>query len=508
MVSTYTTRNRIEKQGTGDNPNTWGARLGNWADMMDESVDGYLAVDVAGAVDTTLTVANASTDQSRPRVLKLTGAITAAKAVICPAVHKNYLIWNATTGSFALTLKPSGGTGITIPQGYKGVVYTDGSTMFQVTPWLNATGTLQVDTDGAARTDVPRIGQLQDGASFLGSGTFGGTANALTITLAPAITAYVAGMRIRAKIAATNTTVGGTLDANSVAPTAIERTPGVPIQPGDLVLGSDAEFVYDATTPSWLISGWHLAAVATAFAPTPTIKGLGGATAADTEHDITTAAGWAWDSTYASRMNLASAITKQIDNSWSVGDAAGGMDTGSVAADTWYARHLIQRSDTGVVDVLFSLSDTGPTLPANYDYFRFIGWHLTDASGNIIKVLQAGDRFIWDNEVMDMNEELTSLTAVLQTITAPPNSRPIIQARSSSPSALRYIRITSPEMSDTTPTATLHNMVGPGTGLAVVVYDGTFKLNGSSQIRHRADAGPPPLTLLTLGWIDRRGQDG
>ena len=56
------------------------------------------------------------------------------------------------------------------------------------------------------------------------------------------------------------------------------------------------------------------------------------------------------------------------------------MDTGSVANNTWYHVHLIKRPVTGVVDVLFSLSATAPTLPTSYTIFRRIGSMRTDGS--------------------------------------------------------------------------------------------------------------------------------
>ncbi len=47
-----------------------------------------------------------------------------------------------------------------------------------------------------ARTDVPSVGQVQDG-SFIWCGTAGGTADALTLTPTPAITAYATGQKFR-----------------------------------------------------------------------------------------------------------------------------------------------------------------------------------------------------------------------------------------------------------------------------------------------------------------------
>jgi len=102
----------------------------------------------------------------------------------------------------------------------------------------------------------------------------------------------------------------------------------------------------------------------------------------DADNDINITAGLCRDSTNAEIIELASEITKRIDAGWSVGDDAGGLDTGAVAAATIYSVWLIKRSDTGVVDALFSLSMTAPTMPANYDYKRFIGyvWTLDGAA--------------------------------------------------------------------------------------------------------------------------------
>lgn len=83
------------------------------------------------------------------------------------------------------------------------------------------------------------------------------------------------------------------------------------------------------------------------------------------------AAGVATNSTNADMMALAFAYTKTA-SAWALGTAAGSLDTGTIA-NAWYHVFLIKGPDTGVVDVLTSLSVTSPTLPANYTLFRRIG---------------------------------------------------------------------------------------------------------------------------------------
>ena len=111
----------------------------------------------------------------------------------------------------------------------------------------------------------------------------------------------------------------------------------------------------------------------------------------DTAHDINITAGVCMDSTNGRLIRLSSEITKRADSAWSVGDDAGGMDTGTVTTSTLYAVWIIKRSDTGVVDALFSTSFSSPTMPTDYDYKRILGWVLTDGSSNIIQFLQQGD---------------------------------------------------------------------------------------------------------------------
>ena len=133
MASTYTTRARLEKQGDGENDDTWGTKLNTVLDLIDEGMEGYLAKSVAGSSDITLTSSNSASDESRQAVLKFTGALTGNINVIVPAVEKKYIVWNATSGNFTLTFKPSGGTGLVIPRGFTWSVFTDGSTMFSTT---------------------------------------------------------------------------------------------------------------------------------------------------------------------------------------------------------------------------------------------------------------------------------------------------------------------------------------------------------------------------------------
>ena len=62
MASTYTTRIRLEKQGDGENPNSWGDILNqNVIDLVDSAVAAYTTVSISVG-DVTLTTNDGSLD--------------------------------------------------------------------------------------------------------------------------------------------------------------------------------------------------------------------------------------------------------------------------------------------------------------------------------------------------------------------------------------------------------------------------------------------------------------
>ena len=92
---------------------------------------------------------------------------------------------------------------------------------------------------------------MQDGA-FVWGGTAGGTADALTLTLTPAITAYATGMVVRFVAAADNTSATPTLSINGVAPAVIARDNGANLAVGDIKAGKLYEVLYSGT--KWLLT--------------------------------------------------------------------------------------------------------------------------------------------------------------------------------------------------------------------------------------------------------------
>jgi len=115
-------------------------------------------------------------------------------------------------------------------------------------------------------------------------------------------------------------------------------------------------------------------------------------------------------------LKLDTAITKQLDATWELGSDRGGLDTGT-AADGPYHVYLIGRSDTAVVDVLFSASASSPVLPANYDRKRRIASFMRNA-GVIRPFRQDNDQFILHDN-WTASDSTTPVTDVLLNLPLP-----------------------------------------------------------------------------------------
>lgn len=232
----------------------------------------------------------------------------------------------------------------------------------------------------------------------------------------------------------------------------------------------------------------------------------------DADHDINVAAGEAVDGAQAAVIVLSSTLRKRIDAGWSVGSGNGGLDTGTVAADTWYHMWLIERSDTEVTDALFSLSATAPSMPGSYDRKRRIGAVLTDGSANIIAFFQDADHFYWDIPVQDYDDGNPGTTAVTRTLTVPTGL--VVKALhhfkgiTASVGNAFYGLATSLDQTNSVPSATKNHVDCPS-GNYIDGASLRIRTNTSGQIRTRVSNTASVITVYgtTEGWIDPRGRN-
>ena len=229
----------------------------------------------------------------------------------------------------------------------------------------------------------------------------------------------------------------------------------------------------------------------------------------DADNNIDISAGKARDATDAADMSLAATLTKRIHVAWAVGTNQGGLDTGAKASYTWYAIWLIKRSDTGVVDALFSTSFSAPTMPANYDYKRLIGAVLTDALANIlafkaVETAGGGLHVDWSAPVLDVNAARAA-SRTTYSISTPPAIVLAHVANGAQDSNSAFQWLSNPALTDTAPaySATgLHN--SNNSLIAGGMMDLWVLTNASSQITLRSSSATGSWYVRTFGWVDFR----
>ena len=135
MASTYTTRIRLEKQGDGENPNSWGAILNqNVIDLVDDAIAAYTTIVVSSA-DVTLTTADGTSDQARSAFLELSGTVSSNLNVLVPEQSKGFIVNDKTTreNSATITVKTASGSGTAITSGDIRQLVCDSVSVFTLT---------------------------------------------------------------------------------------------------------------------------------------------------------------------------------------------------------------------------------------------------------------------------------------------------------------------------------------------------------------------------------------
>ena len=188
MTVNYTTNLALGQPVTGTESGTWG-------DDVNNSVTSYLDIAIAGGLSVTVTVAdvtlvltqgtssatNIGSTTAQYAILNVSGAMTAARNLILPSSSRVYVINNNTTGGYALTVKGSATSGVTMVNGEKAQVFWTGSdyakvgstagaaTFTSITNTGLTSGRVVYSTTGGLETDS--AGLTFDGTNFATTGT-------------------------------------------------------------------------------------------------------------------------------------------------------------------------------------------------------------------------------------------------------------------------------------------------------------------------------------------------
>jgi hypothetical protein len=176
MSSTYSNL-KFELIGTGDQSGAWGSTTNiNLGTAIEQAIVGMATLTSADFTTNvaTLTLTNTNAAQNaRALCLVISAAsLTAAGTINVPAIQKPYLIIN--NDSFAVTVKVTGLTGVSVPAGKRTLVYNNGTDVGNQVDYLAslALGTALPTTSGGTGGTSASTGRTGLGATTVGANLF------------------------------------------------------------------------------------------------------------------------------------------------------------------------------------------------------------------------------------------------------------------------------------------------------------------------------------------------
>lgn len=385
---------------------------------------------------------------------------------------------------------------VTLDSSGRAIIYGSGSYRQIV---KDSTGNLIWDQE----TSEPNSGSVSFG------GTSSGTSNAQTLTAAQfsfidgQIISFIAGL---SNTGATTMSIGG----STPIPVVKNSVSGpVALVANDIVAGNSYFIQYSASLAAFNL----LLSVAPSTASGSYLAGyLFGLTlsnnGSDPVNDINIAIGHAAsDAVLPILMTLSSPLGKRLDAPWVAGgtpaSANGGLDTGAIT-DATYHVWLIQRSDTGVVDALFSLSATSPTMPASYDRKRRIG-AIIRSGGTILGFTQTGNNFELSTYVVDRASTAIVANALFP-LTVPAGIK--VQPKMSITQQQDVAGNIQTRIASANANTVAVAITTASGEAATALINGGIYTNTSRQIQFEVQSFGGSLllnVLWTMGWIDDRG---
>jgi len=447
---------------------------------------GWVPDFTTGAASVTMTNANVTLTAAQygKPIVVITGTLTANLNLIFPSIVGEWIVVNNTTGAYTITCKTAAGTGVVVNSAQ--FIFGDATNIYSA------------------------YDAIASNQSLIASA--GGTADAITATFSPAPRIWPNGVPFMVRAASANATTTPTFTANSGVLTAktIVKGANTTLAVGDIAgAGHWLELQYDSTLDKVVLLNPATGIANTTPIPRSYLSGLTLATAgASTTMSI--ASGQATDSTNVVVLSL-SAINKTTA-SWVVGTGNGGLDTGSIANNTWYYFYIIRRPDTGVVDVVFSTNSTNPTLPTNYTQYRYIGGGLTNGSGQWTKFVQIDNEFWWDTPILEYSTGSPTNTRLTLTCTIPRGRKmkghfhASIDGGGGGNGGFYFSDLSNADLAPSTTATPLAQVYYSGTASGYAVGPASVWTNTSAQIGHR-EVGTSTARIVTLGWTDLRGKD-
>lgn len=138
MSSTYSPNLALELTGTGEQAGNWGATNNlNLGTLLEQAISGYVTQAVSTGTDTTLAMSQGASATARNMFIELTGTGGANTNLIVPNNKKLYFIFNNTSAG-QVTVKVSGLTGVSVTNGTKVILVSNGTDIINATSYISS----------------------------------------------------------------------------------------------------------------------------------------------------------------------------------------------------------------------------------------------------------------------------------------------------------------------------------------------------------------------------------
>jgi hypothetical protein len=154
---------------------------------------------------------------------------------------------------------------------------------------------------------------------------------------------------------------------------------------------------------------------------------------------------------------------------------ANGLDTGSLAASTWYSVWVIWNGTT--VAGLFSLSQTAPTMPSGYTHKARVGWVRTDGTANKYPLV--------------INQRGRSVRYIVAAGSNVATLLSMAAGTAGNPATPTYAAVSAGLAVPPTATRIIGTITNPGNNYVAVAPNGSYGVPGSAT-------NPPPVTIYTV----------
>lgn len=183
----------------GEAVNLWGGYLNISLQTLEQASKGYQSLAVTG--DATITWTNYATGNTGQYArLKLTGSPAASSTLTFPAYQNFLSVQNSSTQT--ITIKCSGGTGVSIPANQTAIIYCDGTDYYNAAATIGPTQSQSTNTYafvqyGAMQTAIATAALPATSGTLLNSATdttAGYHASKHTVTYSSATTTQLSGL--------------------------------------------------------------------------------------------------------------------------------------------------------------------------------------------------------------------------------------------------------------------------------------------------------------------------